>query len=124
MYIGYIFFNFRVFFQTTFFQIFQNSGVQNVGLHNHVFEQTVDIITTATGELLHEKVFGFFIENITPYNFLLNFGSGTVLNLNTEVHLPVVIDNSGGDEPYCVEPWRHFGYYLVQNVDISNNLSG
>jgi hypothetical protein len=38
--------------------------------------------------------------------------------------LPVVIDKSLVDEPYWVEPWGHFDYFCLQNVDISNNLSG
>jgi hypothetical protein len=50
MFIGYKFFIFRVFHK------FQNSGLQNQGLHNHFFEQGVEIITTANGELLHERV--------------------------------------------------------------------
>jgi hypothetical protein len=54
--------------------MFQNHGVPNVGIHNHVFEQTVDIITSATGQLIREKVFSLFIENVTPQDFLLIFG--------------------------------------------------
>jgi hypothetical protein len=91
--------------------MFQNQGHQNVGLHNHMFEQTVYIITIVTDELLHEHDFGLFIENPTPYDFLLIFGSGAVLHLNIEVHLPVVIYNSGGDQSDWIEPWGHFVYY-------------
>jgi hypothetical protein len=47
---------------------------------------------------LYEKVFGLFIENATPQNFLLIFGCGGVLNLNTEAHLPVVVDKSLRDK--------------------------
>jgi hypothetical protein len=79
---------------------------------------------TSTGELLHEKVFGLFIENATPHDFLLIFGSGRVLNLNTEIHLPVVIDKSGGAEAYWVELQGIFTYFWLQNVDISNNIFG
>jgi hypothetical protein len=105
--------------------MFQNPGTYNVGLHNHVFEQTVDIITSATGQLLHEKVFGLFIENATPQDFLLIFGSGAALNLRDPVfHLPLIVDKSLEDEPYCVEPWGHLDWFHLQNVDISNNLSG
>jgi hypothetical protein len=55
---------------------------------------------------------------------LLIFGSGGVLNLNTEAHIPLIVDKSLGDEPYLVEPWGHFDCYHVYGVDISNNLSG
>jgi hypothetical protein len=106
--------------------MFQNPGVGNVGLHNHVFEQTVDIITSATGQLLHEKVFGLFIENATPQDFLLIFGSGAAVNLqDPAIHLPLTVDKSLGDEePYWVEPWGNLDWFYLQNVDISNNLSG
>jgi hypothetical protein len=60
---------FRVLFLLHFFRLFQNHGVVNVGLHNHVFEQTIDFITAGTCEVLHEKVFGLFIENALPTNF-------------------------------------------------------
>jgi hypothetical protein len=43
----------------------QNFGLQNVGLHNHCFEQTVDIISHDSGQVVREKVFGLFIENVT-----------------------------------------------------------
>jgi hypothetical protein len=76
--------------------MFQNPGVGNVRLHNHYFEQVVDIISSVTGQLLHEKVFGLFIENAVPINFLLIFGSGRVLNLNTEAHIPLIVDKSLG----------------------------
>jgi hypothetical protein len=88
--------------------MFQNPAIGNVGLHNHCFEQTVDIIVSATVQLLHEKVFGLFIENAVSENFLLIFGSGGVLNLNIEAHLPLIVDKSLGDEPYWVDPWGHF----------------
>jgi hypothetical protein len=74
--------------------------------------------------IVHEKVFGLFIENALPQNFLLIFGSEAVLNLNAEVHLPVVEDNPEGEESNWIEPWGLFCHYLVENVDISNNLSG
>jgi hypothetical protein len=105
--------------------MFQNPGRYNVGLHNHCFEQTVDIITSATGQLLHEKVFGLFIENATPENFLLIFGSGAAVNLHDPAfHLPLIVDKSLGDEPYWVEPWSYLDWFHLQNVDISNNLTG
>jgi hypothetical protein len=60
---------FSQFFSDYFFEMFQNPGRYNQGLRNHCIEQTVDIIASATGQLLHEKVFGLFIENATPENF-------------------------------------------------------
>jgi hypothetical protein len=105
--------------------MFQNHGVQNVGIHNHAFEQTVDIITSATGQVVQEKVWGLFVENVTPQDFFLVFGSVAAVNLfNPAVHLPVVIDNPEGEESNWVEPWGQFGYYWYDNVDISNNLTG
>jgi hypothetical protein len=105
--------------------MFQNNGQANVGLHNHCFEQTVDIITSTTGQLLHEKVFGLFIENATPQDFLLIFGSGAAVNLHDPAfHLPLIVDNPLEDEPYWVEGWGHLDWFHLQNVDISNNLSG
>jgi hypothetical protein len=82
--------------------MFQNSGVQNVGIHNHVFEQWVDFFTTGTDNLLHERVFGIFVENALSQDFLLIFGSGTTVNLNTDVHLPVEIDNSGNLKEFSI----------------------
>jgi hypothetical protein len=105
--------------------MFQNHGVPNVDIHNHVFEQTVDIISNGTGQLIREKVFGLFRENITPQDCLLIFGSGATINLfHPTVHLPVVIDNPQGEDSNWVEPWGQFGYYWYDHVDISNNLSG
>jgi hypothetical protein len=101
-------------------------GRYDVGLHNHVFEQTVDVITSATGQLLHEKVFGLFIENANPQDFLLIFGSGAAVNLqDPAIHLPLIVNKSLGDEePYLVEPWGHLDWFHLHNVDISNNLTG
>jgi hypothetical protein len=105
--------------------MFQNPGRYNVGLHNHCFEQTVDIITSATGQLLHEKGFGLFIENATPQDFLLIFGSCAALNLyDATIHLPLIVDKPLEDEPYWVEGWGHLDWFNLQNVDISNNLTG
>jgi hypothetical protein len=85
--------------------MFQNHGVGNVGIHNHCFQQTVDIISNGTGQPIREKVFGLFIENVTPQDFLLIFGSGGIINLfHPTVHLPVVIDNPQGEEFNWVEP--------------------
>jgi hypothetical protein len=117
-------FNFPSFIFDLLFQMFQNPGRYNQGLHNCCFEQTVDIISSVTGQLLHEKVFDLFIENAVPTNFLLIFGSGGVLNLNTEAHLPPIVDKSLGDERYWVDPWGHFTCYNVKNVNISKHLSG
>jgi hypothetical protein len=86
--------------------MFQNQGVANLGIHNHVFEQTVDVISNGTGQLIRQKVFGLFIENVTPQDFLLIFGSSTAVNLfHPTVHLPVVIDNPQGEDSNWVEPW-------------------
>jgi hypothetical protein len=35
-----------------------------------------------------------------------------------------VVDNPEGEESNWTEPWGLFGHYWVENVDISNNLSG
>jgi hypothetical protein len=43
-------------------------------------------------------VFGLFIENELPSDFLLDFGSRAVTNLNSNVQLLVIIDNSGKSE--------------------------
>jgi hypothetical protein len=105
--------------------MFQNHGLPNVGMHNHCFEQTVDIITNGTGQVVREKVFGLFIENVTPQDFFLVFGSGAAINLfHPTVHLPVVVDNPQGEESNWVEPWGQFSWYWLNNVDISNNLTG
>jgi hypothetical protein len=107
------------------FLMFQNPGVGNIGLHNHVFEQGVDVIVSATGEVLHEQVLGLFIENATPQDFLLIFGSGAAINLNAGgVQLPVVIDNPQGNETNWVRSLGDHDYYWFQHVDISNNLTG
>jgi hypothetical protein len=105
--------------------MFQNPGVGNVGLHNHCFEQGIDIISSVSGQVLQEKVFGLFVENATAQDFLLIFGSGAAINLNAGgVQLPVVIDNPQGEESNWVQPLGDHDYYWYQHVDISNNLTG
>jgi hypothetical protein len=92
--------------------MFQNHGVPNVGIHNHCFEQTVDIISHVSGQVVREKVFGLFIENVTPQDFLLIFGSGAAINLvHPTVHLLVVVDNPQGEDSNWVEPWGQFSWY-------------
>jgi hypothetical protein len=97
--------------------MFQNHGVPNVAIHNHCFEQTVDIISNGTGQLIREKVWGLFFENVTPQDFFLVFGSGTTINLfHPTVHLPVVIDNPEGENSNWVEPWGQFGTTFLNLV--------
>jgi hypothetical protein len=104
--------------------MFQNHGVGNVGLHNHCFEQGINIISSISGQVLHEKVFGLFIENATPADYLLVFGSGAAINLFAGgVQLPVVIDNPQGHETNWVQPLGDHDYYWYDHVDISNDLT-
>jgi hypothetical protein len=105
--------------------MFQNPGVGNVGLHNHCFEQGIEIISSVSSQVVQEKVFGLFVENATPADYLLVFGSGAAINLNAGgVQLPVVIDNPQGHETNWVQPLGDHDYYWYQHVDISNNLTG
>jgi hypothetical protein len=94
-----------------------------VGLQNRVFEQVLDVIVSATGEVVHERVVGLFIENALPSNFLLVFGSGATVNLNAEVQKLVVIDKTEGDEPCWIQLQGIFNYYWVEDVDICNSPS-